>query len=143
MARRKVIPDELIVAAVIKHGTIIGAAKQLGMSARTVYSRMHEPKTRLLYESLRADVLRASIADWESEQDSVLQTLLDIANDITVQPGVRMQSGQYFLADLRAMKQDLRKAEDKITELCREANVNAFAEEFITRHKDILERIEQ
>ena len=140
MSKQIIVPDELLISAVLKQGTIIGAAKQLNMSARTVYTRMHNPRTRLLYESIKADMLRTAVAAWEDAADDALETQISIMQDLSISDAIRLQASQYLVSNVRSMKEDLRKAEAKIDILYQDAAAAESVEVFFEKHKDFLTR---
>lgn len=96
------INDDEILAALISNRTITAAASALGISPRTIHSRMQSGTFRARLEALRADTLRAVCGELQQASLMGALTLTEIMSD----------AGAPHAARLAAAREALRFASD-------------------------------
>lgn len=80
MTRRR-LTNEAIIAALIEHGSIKGAAASLQCTPRTLYDRMKKPEFKELYARAKADILKTVTAQLQGEFSNSVKTLAKIRDD--------------------------------------------------------------
>lgn len=80
MTRRR-LTNEAIIAALIEHGSIKGAAASLQCTPRTLYDRMKKPEFKELYTQAKADILKTVTAQLQGEFSNSVKTLAKIRDD--------------------------------------------------------------
>lgn len=108
--------DEEVVAALMSQGTILAAAKSLGMSERAVYDRMNDQDFRGLYRAARADVLREAVNKLQSQIGMAVATISEIAQDADATDSVRLQASESILANAARFARRLDDTEKRISE---------------------------
>lgn len=98
MARKKS-SDEAIIAALLTHGTITGAAEACGISARTVYGRLEDREFRVQYMRAKNDILRRATLSMCNKLSAAVDTVFEIMNDAETSPAIRLQAAQTFIAN--------------------------------------------
>lgn len=88
----KTINDDEILAALLTHRTATGAATALGISSRTVYSRLQSSAFRTRLESMRADALRDAVGQLQQGARIAALTLQELMLDEGATPAVRLQA---------------------------------------------------
>ena len=81
MASKKRLTDEAIIAALIEHGSIKGAAASLQCTARTLYDRMKKPEFKKLYAQAKSEVLKTATAKLQGNLCGAIDTLAAIMTD--------------------------------------------------------------
>lgn len=128
MASKK--SDAQLVAALIEHGTIREAAKAAGIGERSFYDRMKSPEFQILYDSAKADIMRAAVLNISKHLQTAVDTIAEILQDKDINPATRLQAAQTILnhagklqerladQDERATKKPPSPLEQALEELC-------------------------
>lgn len=80
MAKRKTIPDETIVAALMSSPTLEAAAQQCGMSVRQLYDRRKDPDFTRKLTAAQDDALSGTVRYMQRHTATAAETLVDICN---------------------------------------------------------------
>lgn len=108
-----------LVAALIKHGTAIGAAKELGISVSTMYRHMRTNEFQVVYQSIQSDCLRIVSDELNERRLDAVETICEIMNDETVNAAIRLQAAQTILTNDKSYSERLRNSESKMNDLVR------------------------
>lgn len=126
----KTISDEVLVAALVEHGTIRDAAKAAGIGERAFYERMKAGAFINLYNNAKADILRGAVLNTTRQLQGAIDCIAQIMNDKTVNPATRLQAAQTIITnagklqarltedDARAMRRPPSPIEEEFDELC-------------------------
>ena len=74
----KRLQDEVIVAALMEHGTIKETAQALGIRTDTLYKRMKGERFKELYTAAKADCLKSAAAKLQANTNKAIDTLIDV-----------------------------------------------------------------
>lgn len=107
MAKTKVIQNEVIISALLQHGTITAAAKALNVSQRTIYDRMKEPDFEADYSAARADILLSAVSGFNKKLSSAIDEVEKIMTDDAVNPATRLQAAQTIITNAGKFTQQL------------------------------------
>lgn len=99
--------DEVLVAALVEHGTIREAAKAAGIGERTFYERMKTGSFRNLYYNATADVLRGAVFNMNRQIQGAIDATAEIMNDKGVNPATRLQAAQTILNNAGKLQERL------------------------------------
>lgn len=88
----KVVTDEQIISALLNNRTMKEAAQSIGLTERTVYSRMQEDDFKVLYKAVKADLIRGSVFSINQQLGAALDTVVEIMQDKNVSPAIRLQA---------------------------------------------------
>jgi len=122
--------DEVLVAALIEHGTIRDAAKAVNIGERTFYDRMKSPEFQIMYDAAKADIMRAAVLNISKHLQTAVDTIAEILQDKDINPATRLQAAQTILnhagklqerladQDKRATKKPPSPLEQALEELC-------------------------
>ena len=88
----KVVTDEQIISALLNNRTMKESAQSIGLTERTVYSRMQEDDFKVLYKAVKADVIRGSVFSINQQLGAALDTVVEIMQDKNVSPAIRLQA---------------------------------------------------
>lgn len=88
----KVVTDEQIISALLNNRTMKEAAQSIGLTERTVYSRMQDGDFKVLYKAVKADVIRNSVFSINQQLGAALDTVTEIMQDKNVSPAIRLQA---------------------------------------------------
>ena len=83
MAREKKATDEQIIAALLSTGTIQAAAAAVGLSPRTVYTRMQAGDFQALYKAAKADLIRAAVFNINNQVQAAINTVIEVCAALT------------------------------------------------------------
>lgn len=86
------VTDEQIISALLNNRTMKEAAQSIGLTERTVYSRMQEDDFKVLYKAVKADVIRGSVFSINQQLGAALDTVVEIMQDKNVSPAIRLQA---------------------------------------------------
>lgn len=86
----KTINDDELLAALLTHRTATGAASAVGVSARTIYSRLQNTAFRARLESMRADALRDAVGQLQQGARLAALTLQELMLDEGAPPAIRL-----------------------------------------------------
>lgn len=96
MAKRK-LNDEKIVAALIAHNSVRGAAEAVGVSEGVIYERMKDAGFMGLYDRARTDLLRGCVGKLSAQMGGAVDVIASVMNDADVNPAVRVQAARQIL----------------------------------------------
>ena len=88
----KVVTDEQIISALLNNRTMKEAAQSIGLTERTVYTRMQEDDFKVLYKAVKADLIRGSVFSINQQLGAALDTVVEIMQDKNVSPAIRLQA---------------------------------------------------
>ncbi len=83
MARRKVVTDETIVAALMENSTLDTAAKQCGLSIRQLYDRRQDPEFIKRLREAQSAALGGAVRYLQTNTATAAETLVDICQNGT------------------------------------------------------------
>ncbi len=86
------VTDEQIISALLNNRTMKEAAQSIGLTERTVYSRMQEDDFKVLYKAVKADLIRGSVFSINQQLGAALDTVVEIMQDKNVSPAIRLQA---------------------------------------------------
>lgn len=98
MSKKKA-TDEEIIAALLQGGTITRAAETLGISPRTIYTRMEDVHFRKRYGEARNDILRGAVSNLSGKLAEAVETMGEIMGDTEASHTVRLQAAQAILSN--------------------------------------------
>ena len=121
----KVISDEVIIAALMNNGTIKDAATAVGISERTLYDRMNNGSFKEQYQSAKADLVRKAVYELNKQIGTAVNTVVEIMNDSTVNPAIRLQAAQTILNNANKFSDRLNGDEQRVIDQ-KEDNMFSF-----------------
>ena len=86
------VTDEQIISALLNNRTMKEAAQSIGLTERTVYTRMQEDDFKVLYKAVKADLIRGSVFSINQQLGAALDTVVEIMQDKNVSPAIRLQA---------------------------------------------------
>lgn len=86
------VTDEQIISALLNNRTMKEAAASIGLTERTVYTRMQEDDFKVLYKAVKADLIRGSVFSINQQLGAALDTVVEIMQDKNVSPAIRLQA---------------------------------------------------
>ena len=92
-----IVSDEQIISALVSNGTIRAAADMLGVSERSLYDRMGNREFKEKYRAAKADIVRKAVFDLNMQIGSAVATIVEIMNDKSCSPAIRLRSAQIIL----------------------------------------------
>ena len=108
MKKATALSNDEIVATLLTSSSISEVADKLGVSTRTLYSRMNDNGFKGLYKAARNDLLRSTVSDMRQALSDSVATIRDVLNDKNVSAGVRLQAAgmvlkhaEHFLKDFQ------------------------------------------
>lgn len=105
------ITDEQIIAAILKAGTVKGAAAAVGLSERAIYDRMNAGEFQALYKAAKADIIRAAVSNINGHIEAAINTAAEIMKDTGNNPAVRLQAAQTIINSAGKFVQRLQRDE--------------------------------
>lgn len=112
----KTISDEIIIASLIKNGTIRASADALGISEKTIHDRMQNGEFKVLYKIAKADVVRKAIFDLNNSLGDAVKTTVGIMSDNSINPAIRLQAAQTILNNANKFSERLEQDESKVSQ---------------------------
>jgi len=110
----KAISDEIIIAALMNNGTIKDAAAAVGISERTLYDRMNKGDFIEQYKSAKADLVRKAVYELNKQIGAAVNTVVEIMNDSSVNPAIRLQAAQTVLNNANKFSERLNEDEQRV-----------------------------
>lgn len=114
MANKTKVTDELIIAALVSHRTIKDAAQSVGVTERTIYSRMRDAEFEQLYNCAKTDILRGAVSEVSTQVQDALDVVCNVMHDPKASPQVRLNAAAMILTYSEKAKNRL-KAEEIAT----------------------------
>ncbi|MBN9521435.1 hypothetical protein J0H58_23415 [bacterium] len=114
--------DDALVLALACGATVEAAARQAGVSERTVYSRLREPEFQKRVKAARADLARRSAGLLSAASGEAVRTLLALMKD-SAPPAVRLGAAKAVLElgmkirELAELEAEVRELEEKVAAL--------------------------
>ncbi|QDU23607.1 hypothetical protein [Urbifossiella limnaea] len=122
MAAQRKKNDDAVVLALACGATVEAAAKQGGVSERTVYTRLRDPEFQKRVKEARTDLVRRSAGLLSAASGEAVQTLLALMKE-SAPPSVRLGAAKAVL-ELGIKVRELAELEAELREL--EANIKAL-----------------
>ena len=97
MANKMKVTDEVIIAALVSHRTIKDAAVSVGVTERTIYSRMRDAEFEQLYNCAKTDILRGAVSEVSTQVQDALVVISKVMHDPKVSPQVRLNAAAMIL----------------------------------------------
>lgn len=107
------VSDEQIIAGLLTAGTVKAAAKQCGLSERTIYNRMTSPDFQAAYKMAKADGLREAVKNLQAKKRGVYHILESIMNCTTINPDTRLRAAGMILEELEKTNYAMQAAEEQ------------------------------
>ena len=114
MANKTKVTDEIIIAALVSHRTIKDAAVSVGVTERTIYSRMRDAEFEQLYNCAKTDILRGAVSEVSTQVQDALVVISKVMHDEKASPQVRLNAAAMILTYSEKAKSRL-KAEEIAT----------------------------
>lgn len=89
--------NESIIAALLKRGTVPGAAKDLGMSRGALYSRMKDPEFRKEFNEAKAEFMKMATAELQHSAQAAVATIHGIMIDPETPKQIRLNAAAIIL----------------------------------------------
>ena len=110
----KAISDEQIIAALLDHGIIKGAAGAVGISERALYDRMSKGEFQALYKAAKADLVRAAVLNINRQLQAAIDTVVEVMQDPDNNAAGRLQAAQTILNNAGKFAQRLQVDETSV-----------------------------
>lgn len=107
----KAISNEEIIAALLQSGTVKDAAAAVGVTPRTVYSRMEDREFKAAYKAAKADIIRQAVYSINGKLSDAIDAVADIMTDKGNNAAVRLQAAQTILNNAGKFAERLAKEE--------------------------------
>lgn len=105
------ISNEEIIAALLQSGTVKDAAAAVGVTPRTVYSRMEDREFKAAYKAAKADIIRQAVYSINGKLSDAIDAIADIMIDKGNNAAVRLQAAQTILNNAGKFAERLAKEE--------------------------------
>lgn len=112
----KTISDEIIIASLIKNGTVRASADAIGISEKTIHDRMRDGEFKVLYKIAKADIIRKAIFDLNNSLGDAVKTTVEIMSDKSINPAIRLQAAQTILNNANKFSERLEQDENKVSQ---------------------------
>lgn len=89
--------NEQIIDALIRKGTVTGAAKELGMQRQTLYKRMKDKAFQDKFNEAKSEFLRMATTSLQNSSQAAVATLHNIMCDEKSKPQIRINAAAYIL----------------------------------------------
>ncbi len=103
--------NEEIIAALLQHGTIKEAAAAVGVSPRTIYSRMTERDFLRDYSEAKSELYRHAVYSINAKLSAAIDTVAEIMESEDANPAVRLQAAQVIINNAAKLSERLAKEE--------------------------------
>ena len=111
------IGNEIIIAALLQHGTIKEAAAAAGTSQRTIYNRLRgDQDFRVDYMEAKAGIVRAASIALNAKLGKAIDTVNEIMLDTEINPAIRLQAAQTIIGNAARFTERLSDEEGKAIE---------------------------
>ena len=91
--------NEVLIAALLQHGTVKQAAEAAGVKPRTVYDRMRNDREfKSLYLRARTDIIRSAVFTINQKTGLAIECISRLMEDDSVNAATRLQAAQTILA---------------------------------------------
>lgn len=112
MANKTKVTDEIIISALVSHRTIKEAALSIGITERTVYTRMRDAEFEQAYKCARTDILRGTVSEVSRQVQDALGVIGEIMHSEDASAQVRLNAAAMILtysekAQNRLMQEEL------------------------------------
>lgn len=97
MAKKTQVDDELIIASLVSHRTIKEAALSIGITERTVYTRMRDAEFEQAYKCARTDILRGAVSEVSRQVQDALGVIGEIMHSEDASAQVRLNAAAMIL----------------------------------------------
>lgn len=81
MARKRVVTDEIVIAALMENSTLDAAAKQCGLSIRQLYDRRQDPEFINRLREAQSAALGGAVRFLQAHTSTAAETLVDICQN--------------------------------------------------------------
>lgn len=112
----KSISNEIIIASLIKNGTVRASADAIGISEKTIHDRMRDGDFKVLYKIAKADIIRKAIFDLNNSLGEAVATTVEIMSDKSINPAIRLQAAQTILNNANKFSERLEQDENKVSQ---------------------------
>ena len=93
----KTVDDEIIVAALLEHGTVRAAAESLDISPRAIYDRRRKVTFQTAYNDAKNEVFRSAVYAINKRLSEAVEVVSDIMSDTNNNAAVRLQAAQTII----------------------------------------------
>ena len=97
MAKTKTVSDEIVIRALIEHGSVTKAAEAVGLSPRTIYDRFQYKGFLSDYNEAKTDFLRSAVLMLNKKLVEAIETVASIQADENANPAIRLQAAQTLI----------------------------------------------
>lgn len=91
------VSDEVLIAALIKHGSYQKAAAELGITKNTITNRFKRDDFRNRYEMAKSALLQDAVDSMKMQLKSAVSTLVTVMNDKESPASVRISAADSLL----------------------------------------------
>lgn len=97
MANKTKVTDEILISSLISHRTIKEAALAIGISERSIYSKMRDAEFEQAYQCARTDLLRATVSEVSRQVQDALGVIGEIMHSEDASAQVRLNAAAMIL----------------------------------------------
>ncbi len=91
--------DETILTALLTHTTVKAAAKSIGISESSVYSRLKDAEFKARYDALRREMLSQVTAGLQGKLAAAVDTIESVMSNPAVSPQTRLNAASEMIRD--------------------------------------------
>lgn len=96
-SRTKTVSNEELITALLQANTIKAAAESLGISPRTIHTRMREPAFQEEYNAAKNAVLQEAVSTITAKLSTAVSIIAEIMENPDTNPATRLQAAQTIL----------------------------------------------
>jgi hypothetical protein len=89
--------QQVALASLLEHGTVIEAAKACGISTRTLFRWLNEEAFAVAFRQARAQLLETSLSALQAASVDAVKTLRDTLNNAAAKPSERISAARAVL----------------------------------------------
>lgn len=104
--------NEIIISALMTHGTVKEAAESVGLSPRSIYERMKKREFREEYKLAKSEITRSTIKRINSNITAAIDVIANIMQNDDNNPAIRLQAAQTLLNTATRFSDRLQKEEE-------------------------------
>lgn len=122
------IPDDVIIDALVKGGSVRAASKKLGISERTIANRLQNVKFRQRYEDAKSSILTEAVEGMKQRVKLAVNTLTEVMQEKNNPATVRVSAADAMLRHF-VRYIEVAEMEKRITALERSNEANELGEQ--------------
>lgn len=123
---KKKISNEVIITALLEHGTIKATAEALSITRRTIYQHMDTAEFKELYKSAKAEIVRNAVFKMSKNIDVAIDTVVEIMTDKENNSAIRLQASQTIINTAIKFISRLTEGEEELTKQQEENRIESI-----------------